>query len=440
MSRWNRSVVSCSLAVAIGFASSSSGNADDWPQWRGPNSDGVSTEKGWLTKWPSEGPKVLWKVSLGTAANNRDGSSTVAVVGKRVYVMGTGFAYCLDVASGKPVWKIPFSASHSTPTVDGERVYFYGTQGRLECVNANTGKPIWKKEMRRAHGTSRAGAYGYASSPLIVDDLVLISARVDGGALFAFDKKTGELKWKAMHAGHRGYAYWSSPVPATIEGKRQIVWLAGPSVVGLNPADGKTLWKHEIPPENKKVGCAASTPVVYRNYVVAQYHPPHARGYTFCLQIKDGKAKEVWKNRTLATWYFSCIGKDGVFYGIDQSPRNRNRAERDIGRFHCHDVATGKLLWSINGFGQSGKRPVRYTRRLNPAGTFMIADNKMISWGKELVIAEVSPKGHKVLAKAKLPHTGYRTMPVLANGRLYLRTRDGRLMCLDLRRSTGSRP
>ena len=407
----------------------------DWPQWRGPNRNGVSKEMGWLTKWPDGGPKILWTAKLGVGANHDDASSTPAVSRGRVYVMGNGHVNCLEAASGKTIWKSPFPPSHSTPAVDGDRVYVYGTQGRCDCLDSKTGKTVWSKEMQKDFGADRAGTYGYAASPLVLDDLVLISARLDGGALIAFDKLTGKIRWKAKHVGHRGYAFWSSPVAATIEGKRQVVWLVGPSVVGLNPADGKTLWKHEIPPENKKIGCAAATPVVSGNRILAQYHPPQARGYTFCLEIKEGKPKLLWKNRTLTIWFYSCVGYKGCLYGADQMPRNLNPAERDVGNFQCLDLATGKLLWSINGFGQSGKRPVRNTRRLQATGMFVIADGKMISWRRnELVVAEVSAKGHKVLSVARLPNSGYHAMPVLSGGRLYLRTSDGYLMCLDLRK------
>ena len=408
-----------------------SSNAD-WFQWRGPRGDGVSLETGWSTNWPDEGPEILWRVDLGVA-DNRDGSSTVSVVGGRVCVMGIGHMHCLDAESGKEIWKIPFTASHSTPAVENGRVYIYGTQGRFSCLNAETGEAVWSKDLHQGQSrfARRAGAYGYAASPVLMGDVVLISARLDGGALVALDKQTGEVKWKAFHAGHKGYAFWSTPVVTSIEQKPCIVWLTGPSVVGLKSDNGETLWKYDIPVENEKVGCAAASPVIFGNRVVAQYHPPHARGYTFCLEIKDGKASVVWTTRNLANWYLSCVGYDGCLYGVDQSPRGR---PRDMGGLQCYDIATGRLLWSINGFGQDGIRPVRYTRSLVPTGTFMIADGKMISWAKELVVAEVSANGHRVLCSAKLPYTGYRTMPVLAGGRLYIRARDGNLICLDVQK------
>ncbi|MDP7020278.1 MAG: PQQ-like beta-propeller repeat protein [Pirellulaceae bacterium] len=419
-------VLVCVLGVNVLGVNAEAG---DWFQWRGPKGDGVSTETNWSAHWPADGPKILWQVELGVSDNN-DGDSTASVVEGRVYVLGAGHMYCLDAESGKEVWKIPFGKSHSTPAVENGRVYIYGTHGHFMCLDAVSGETVWSKEMHEDKFSRRPGAYGYAASPTLMDDVVLISARLDGGALIALDKKSGDVKWKASHRGHRGYAFWSSPVVATIEEKKCIVWLTGPSIVGLNPETGETLWKHEIPEENGKVGCAAASPVVIGNRVVAQYHPPHARGYTFCLEIKEGKASKVWESRNLANWSQSCTGYDGCVFGVDQSPRG-NR-DREVGALQCYDIASGKLNWPVYGFGQDGSGPVRRTRTLAPTGCFTIADGKMISWANELVVAEISATGHRVLCSAKLPHVGYRATPVLSNGRLYLRTRSGKLLCVDV--------
>ena len=404
----------------------------DWFQWRGPRGDAVSLETGWSTEWPADGPEIQWSTKLGDPADGKDGSSTVAVLGGRVFVLGTGHMYCLNADDGEVVWKVAFPPSHSTPAVESGQVYVYGTQGRFSCLDASTGETVWSKEMHEDRWAPRPGAYGYAASPVLMNDYVLISARHDGGALIALDKRTGDVKWKALHRGHHGYAFWSSPVLATIEQTPCIVWLTGPSVVGLKPDSGETLWKYEIPVENGKVGCAATSPVVFGNRVVAQYHPPHARGYTFCLEIKDGDPRVAWTSRNLANWYLSCVGYDGCVYGVDQTPRG-NRS-RDVGTLQCYDIATGELRWSVYGFGQDGSKPVRRTRTLVPGGTFMIADGKMISWANELVVAAISAEGHEVLAAAKLPYVAYRTMPVLSGGRIYIRARDGHLLCVDVRK------
>ena len=467
----------------------------DWPQFRGPAGDGVSTETGWTTDWPAEGPEILWRKEIANPPDNNDGSSTVAASGGKVFAMGTGFAFGFDAESGEELWKIPFPATHSTPAVAGGKVYLYGTEGHLRCVDAATGKTLWSKEMHgrdttaqrksrddsdkiekpggtkaknetagerrkgpakgkskgprrgkgkmretpnrpnsnpgssvRGRGPRKSGAYGYACSPVILGDSVLVSARLEGGALISLDRHSGEIRWRAFHLGNPNYALWSTPVLTTIEEKPCLVWLPGPSVVGLDPETGDTLWKYDIPEENGKIGCAAASPVIWKNRVVAQYHPPHARGYTFCLEIENGKAKVAWESRNLANWYLSCVGLDGCLYGVDQAPRGR---PKDMGALQCYDIANGELLWSINGFGQDGSKPVRRTGTLVPSGAFMIAGNRIISWAKELVVAEVSREGHEVLASAKIAYGGFRAAPVLADGHIFLRTRDGELICVN---------
>ncbi len=430
-------------AASSSFAPAKEGRSTknaDWSQWRGPRGDGVSDESNWSADWPKDGPKILWKTEVNTRpADNNDGSSTVAVADGGVFVVGTDCVLRLDVETGEQVWKAPFTASHSTPAVKDGKVYVYGTQGRLLCLNTDTGDEVWTREMHegggRTRGPKKSGAYGYAASPVFVGDLVVVSARLDGGALVAVDPKTGEIRWKAFHRGHANYAMWSTPVLATIENRPTLVWLPGPSVVGLDPTDGSTIWKYEIPEENGKAGCAAATPVVWGNRVVAQYHPPHARGYTFCLEIEDGKAEVAWESRNLANWYLSCIGYDGCLYGVDQAPRGR---PKDMGALQCYDIASGELLWSVNGFGQDGSKPVRRTRTNAPTGVFAIADGKIISWAAELVVASVSGDGHELLASAKIDYGGYRAVPVLSDGRLFLRTKAGQLICVDVRRHPGS--
>ena len=232
-------------------------NNQDWPQWRGPRGDSVSNETGWSVDWPDEGPPVLWSVNLGLA-DNKDGSSTVSVVNDRVYVMGIGEMHCLDAESGESIWSVPFTASHSTPAVDGNRIYIYGTEGTLMCLDASTGELAWTKDLHQGQNrfARKVGAYGYAASPVVMGDVVLVTARIEGGALVALDKQSGETRWQAHHLGHSGYALWSTPVVTEIEGAACIVWLPGPSIVGLNPGNGQTIWKYEIPEENGKVGCA----------------------------------------------------------------------------------------------------------------------------------------------------------------------------------------
>ena len=394
--------------------------AADWPQWQGPNRDGVSAE----TDWSAENLKVLWSVALPSGRpgkKNHVGHSSMAIVGGRVFTIAGDRVICLEAETGKEHWSTPFDFSNCTPTVVGGKVYIYSEEGLLACLDATGGKDVWRKDMREDFEAYKKGQYGYAASPLVIEDLVIVSGRIDGGALLAFDRQSGELKWRANHKGHRSYGLWSSPVLADIDGVRTIVWLPGPSLVGIAPNDGKTLWKYDIPPENGKSGCAATNPLVFGNRIVAQFHPPHARGHSFCIEIRGGKPQLDWLSRDLVPWYFSCAALDGHLYGTDQGP---GKSADGIGRVQCYDIATGRRKWSTNGPG--AKAP------------FIIVGGRMISWGRTLAIAKIGPGGHELLAEhtpeAKgRKQSGKWAHPAFCDGRLYLRSMRDVLLCLDVR-------
>ena len=179
---------------------------DDWPQWRGPNGDGISSETGWTTDWPEDGPPKLWESDLGK------GYSTVAVVGGRIYTTGGKTLYCLEVETGEVVWTDECGPSQSTPTVNADKVYSLNKKGVLTCHDAGSGKLVWRMDPQKEFGAKRPGQYGFGASPVVVDEMVIVPVRLNGGALFAFDKKTGKVMWKAFHRGNRSYGFWSTPV------------------------------------------------------------------------------------------------------------------------------------------------------------------------------------------------------------------------------------
>src|SRR5258706_486105 len=176
--------------------------AADWPQWRGPNRDGISSETGLLKEWPAGGPRLLWKATgLGI------GYSTVAIAGGRIFTIGdtngSSFVVAFDVAEGKPVWSAKlgkpgavgwggFEGPRSTPTVDGDSLYAVGQWGEIVCVETATGKERWRKEYVKDFD-SKLPDWGFAESPLVDGDRVMLTPGGNQGAVVALDKKTGAL-------------------------------------------------------------------------------------------------------------------------------------------------------------------------------------------------------------------------------------------------------
>ena len=183
--------------------------ADDWPNWRGPNHDGVSKEKGWSSKWPEAGPKVLWEASIGA------GFASMAVSDGRVYAMGNindmDILYCFEADTGKEIWKKSYSCplfdrQHeggpaATPAVDGDEVYTFSKNGDVVCFKAATGDIVWHKNIQKELSLEFP-RWHFSSSPLVVENMIVLNAGTSGVAL---NKNDGSLIWQNGN-GPSGYA------------------------------------------------------------------------------------------------------------------------------------------------------------------------------------------------------------------------------------------
>ncbi len=215
-------------------------NADDWPQWRGPNRNGISAEKGWLTDWPEQGPKKLWSASLGA------GCSSVSVKGDRVFTMGNvadkESVYCLGAETGKTIWKYEYDCPlnpknfeggpGTTPTIYDNRVYSLSRSGHLHCLDADSGSLVWKKEAVKELGTQEP-TWGLTCSPYAFGDKVVVNL----DKVIAFKKDTGETLWQTERIG----AGYSTPAEIVLEGKQYLAVFGTVGLVVLDGDSGKEL-------------------------------------------------------------------------------------------------------------------------------------------------------------------------------------------------------
>ncbi len=430
------------LAAAVLALVATPPGAADWPQWRGPNRDGVSPEANWSIHWPATGPKRLWTTSIGK------GTSAVAVVGNRIYTQarvlgrGTGAevrdeaAICLDTDTGKILWShairpvIGAYSPHSTPAVDSGKVYIQATGGELLCLDGETGRVLWENRMSGA--TPEPTRYGHAGSPLVMGSIVIAACNRTDGTLFGFDGSTGAERWHSERIPPtKVQAFWSSPVAGIIDGRPCVVYHAARAILGVSPADGATLWRFDFqdPPFPKPEDASiASTPIIWNGRVFASYRvcDDKAPGRSFCLDVSGGKAKIAWETGELRTAWHSPAALDGFVYGMDESPAPIRRKEG----LRCYSLATGELKWSAKGVEAASREAEERWISANP---FTIAGGRMISYlGDDLVVTELSPTGPRTLASADIGERGQWTVPVLANGRLYLRSTGGNLICLDV--------
>lgn len=397
----SRPLTCCFAALALTSAGSWAG---DWPAWRGPAHDGISSETNWRAQWPADGPKQLWKASVGI------GYSSVSVSRGRLYTMGNtndqDVVYSLDALTGKELWthtypcspKDPnnFPGPRCTPTVDGDRVYTLSRRGHLFCLDAARGKVVWSKEFTTDFG-AKAPTWGYAGSPLVDGDLLITEAGGAGSAVVAFNKTTGQEVWKA---GEDAPAY-SSIVAFDHGGQRCLAVFSTAGIVGRSAKDGKELWRH---PWKTEWDVNAATPILTGNrvFVSSGYNKGGA-----LIDFADGTAKVVWQNKKMRNHVATCILWKNNLYGFDE------------GQLKCLDLATGEEKWAEKAYGK---------------GSLLLAGDKFIVYSDKgrIATAELSPAGCKEISGAQvLSGPNSWAMPVLANGRLYCRSMPD-LVCLDV--------
>src|SRR5262245_15053144 len=217
----------------------------EWPQWRGPHRDGISSETGLLKEWPSGGPTLAWKTT-GAGA----GYSSFAVTGGKLYTLGAGpdreFVVAFDASSGKRLWQTPHGRRFSndrgdgprgTPTVEGNLVYAFGASGDMSCLDAPTGRILWTLNVLEKFG-GRNINWGLSESPLVLADRILLNPGAPGASIVALSKKDGSLLWKAQ-GDQAGY---SSAVTTEVGGIPEAVFFTHIRALGVDTRDGRLLW------------------------------------------------------------------------------------------------------------------------------------------------------------------------------------------------------
>lgn len=389
---------------------------DVWPQWRGPWRDGVSEESEFLTNWPESGPKVLWKQPCGV------GYSSFAVADGKVYTMaqegGNEVVLCWEAETGKRLWRFGYPAKFTdsygngprcTPTVEDGRVYTVGATGKMHCLKtepeSEDGEVIWSKDLLSEYNSNNM-RWGTSFSPLIYKDLIYVTPGGDGHCAVALDKKTGKEVWKALD----GPAGYSSPIVVTLADTVQILYFTGTEVAGLNPETGEVLWQT---PWETRYDCNTATPIVSDNYVFVSSGYGTGCGLFEVEKTSEGKfsVHEVYKkHHVMDTHFSSCVLHEGHVYGFNDD------------RFSCLDMRTGKTKW------QDRKRTVK------AKGACMLADGYLFIQDGDgpLVLAKATPEKFEPIVTASIGEESQCWVcPVLANGRLYTRDRNG-VTCFDL--------
>ncbi len=392
---------------AVSFTSFAILLADDWPNWRGPQRNGNSSETNWLDVWVDSDPKVLWKAQVGT------GFSAVAVSQGRLFTMGNSAdvdtLWCLDAMTGKVKWRHDHPADlddrffeggpTSTPTVDGDRVYALSRQGMLRCLSIVDGADQWSKNIAQETGASIPG-WGFSGSPLIYGQSLILNV---GSAGTGVDKSDGTLLWKSG-PGEAGYM---TPFPAEIGGQQFVLIASGKAYTAIDPESGRARWQFRW---LTTYGCNAADPLVSSGKILLS--SGYNRGSSL-LKVEDNTPQLIWSTKEFQNQLSSSVLLDGYVYGID----GNDTGER---RLKCIEFLTGKILWSVDGFGSASL--------MSAAGRLIL-----LSDSGELIIAPASPKGLVISGRKQVLDDKCWTVPVLAGGLIYCRSVTGDLVCLDVR-------
>ena len=383
----------------------------EWPQWRGPDRNGVSKETGLLKSWPAKGPEQLWSISgLG------DGYGTVAIAGGRIYVQGgkgkDSVVYCLDL-NGKTLWTAPLGARldqdrgggpRGTPTVDGELLYALSEDGDLKCLRVKDGSAAWHKNIiADFHGSNPH--WLLSESPLLDANKLIVSPGGPKAGIVALDKATGKDVWMSKELSDP--AGYSSCIAADVDGVRTYMTLTARAGVGVRASDGKLMWRYERV-ANRTANVA--TPIYADKKVF--YTSAYGTGCALLdLKANDGalKAEESYFNRDMQNHHGGVVLVNGYLYGFSNAILT------------CLEYATGKVVWKDRSVGK---------------GSVTYADGNLYLLGETNVagMAKASPDAYQELGRFNIADQGWPSWahPVVCGGRLYLRNQ-GMLMCYNVK-------
>ncbi len=395
------------MRAALLFAILLTTQAADWPQWRGPNRDGISGETGLLPSWPASGPRIVWKTSgLG------EGYSSLAIVNGRIYTQGQRdrqeFVFAFDTKTGKKLWETATSRDYrndrgdgprGTPTIDGDRLYAMTGDGVVVCLDAATGKTIWSQNVAQKYGGSTP-TWGFSESPLVDGLRLIVMPGGRGASIISLNKTDGSLQWKTG-SDHAGY---SSAIVATVGGVRQVIALSGEAAMGVQEDNGELLW-HYTRVSNRTANIA--TPIFHGDSVFVSTNYG-----TGCALLKLGPKtmSEVYFSNEMKNHYSTSVLVDGYLYGYNDSILT------------AMQFSTGKVAWKNRSVGK---------------GSVLYADKHLYLLSEDGVIGlvESTPDSYKEISRFQISKGSLPTWSplVISDATMYFRDQDS-LTSFDIKK------
>lgn len=384
-----------------------SADAADWPKYRGPNLDGISTEPGLRASGEA---KMLWKASVGL------GYSAPVIGGGRVVISGhdgkdRDTLFCFEEATGKELWKHSYlqplgdlyfqGGTTGTAAIDGNRVYQLAREGELVCLELETGKLIWQKNLAKDFGYSKPD-WGFAGAPLAWDDWLFLNV---GDSGLCLKKGDGSVIWKSKDE----VAGYSTPYPVTRNGWRLVAFSNKRSYVCVDASNGTEVWRHKW---MTRYGVNAADPIVKGDSVFLT--SGYGKGATLLDWKEKGELKVIWQNREMQAQMNAPVLIGGHLYGV-----SGNEGQDGTG-LRCVDFTSGEVKWSEPSVGH---------------GAMMAVGDQLlvVTEGGELQVGAATPSGYKATFRQQLVEPKVWTVPVFANGRVYCRNAAGKVVVVDMK-------
>ena len=407
------STLSRTAAALALIALAAAGWSQDWPQFRGPNRDGVVQGKESLPAFPAGGPELVWDRSVGP------GFSAPAVAGERLLLFhrqgDREVVEALRAANGETIWKFAYETTYkddfgfengprATPVIANGRVYTFGAAGVMHSLDLETGTKLWSVDAHPAFAV-RKGFFGAASTPLVLGGKVIANiGGSDGAGIVAFDADSGAKLWTATD--HE--ASYSSPVAARIDGAIHAIFFTREGLVALKPETGNVAYERRWR-SRSHASVNAATPVVLGDIVFLS--SSYGTG-AIAMRLRNGEIEVLWSGEdVIDNHYSSCVRSGSTLFGF--------HGRQEYGQsFRAADLITGKVLWS--------------SERM-PAGSATRIGNRLLLLleSGELLVAAASREKFEVLARAQILGRETRAFPAVASGLLFARDKD-MLVCMRL--------